>query len=146
VLTALEAILTDAQKEQLEIFPLVDMADEIIGMCMQSRQADAQEAQEMRLHALPEIREQLASAAGENAQKTLSDFQSLINRIAALTPEQVEPQREQLVGQIVTLLKSTFDKNPEMAAERLRDQLWSWATEPRVGALLNESADAMGTQ
>jgi hypothetical protein len=146
VLAALEAILTDAQKEQLDILPLLDTADEVIGMCMQSRQADAQEAQEMRLHAFPEIREQLALAAGDDAQKALNDFQSLINRVAALTPEQVEPQRQQLVGQIVTLLKSTFDKDPEMAAERLQDQLWGWATEPRVGELLKESADGMGPQ
>ncbi|MBM3473237.1 MAG: hypothetical protein FJX75_08225 [Armatimonadetes bacterium] len=146
VLTALESVLTDDQKEQLGILPLIGVAEEVIGMCLHSRELDTAEAREMRLNAFPEIRDQLAFAAGDGSQRVLGDFQSLINRISALTPEQVEPQREQLIAQIVTLLKTTFDKNPEMSAERLRDQLWGWVTEPRVHALLRGSAAAMGAQ
>ena len=146
VLTALEAILTDEQEDQLRLLPLVGVAEDVIGMCMHSQELEGAEAQEMRLNAFPEVRDQLAFAAGDDAQRVLSDFQGLINRISALTPEQAEPQREQLIAQVVTLLKTTFDKNPEVSAERLRDQLWGWVTEPRVRALLRESAAAMGTQ
>jgi hypothetical protein len=144
VLSALEAALTEEQREQLGILQLVRTAEDIIGMCMESRMATAEEGQQMRLRAFGELRDQLAAAAGGGADQVLSDLQSLINRIAALTPEQASAQREQLVGQIVTLLKTTLDKQPEAVKERLRDQLWEWAMEPRVGRLLRESAEAMG--
>ncbi len=145
-LTALGAVLTDQQKEQLGILPLIGVAEDVIAMCMESRRAPDEEAQAMRLRDFGEVRDQLASAAGDDADRVLGDFQSLINRIAALSPEQVEPQRQQLVGQIVTLLKTTFDKQPDLAAERLGDQLWGWLAEPRVGELFRESAEAMGAQ
>jgi hypothetical protein len=115
-------------------------------MCLHSRDLEGAEAQQMRLSAFPEIRDQLAFAAGDDSERVLADFQSLVNRIAALTPEQVEPQRQQLIAQVVTLLKTTFDKNPDMSVERLRDQLWGWVTEPRVHSLLRDSAAAMGVE
>jgi hypothetical protein len=146
VLTALETILTDDQKEQLRILPLIGVAEDVIGMCLHSRDLEGAEAQQMRLSAFPEIRDQLAFAAGDDSERVLADFQSLVNRIAALTPEQVEPQRQQLIAQVVTLLKTTFDKNPDMSVERLRDQLWGWVTEPRVHSLLRDSAAAMGVE
>jgi hypothetical protein len=145
-LTALKTTLTDDQKQQLGIMPLIGVAEDVIAMSLESRGAPEAEAQEMRLHGFSEVRGQLAEAAGPDADRVLSDFQALINRIAALTPEQVEPQRQQLVGEIVTLLKTTFDKQPEIMSQRLDDQLWGWVTEPRVGKLFRESAEAMGAQ
>ncbi|MBM3498434.1 MAG: hypothetical protein FJX74_07150 [Armatimonadetes bacterium] len=143
---ALRGLLTGEQREQLAILPLIGLAEEIIGMCMASRQAPAEEGQEMRLHAFGEVRDQLAFTAGPDADRALSDFQGLINRIAALAPEQAEEQREQLVAQLVTLMKTTFERNPGFVEERLGDQLWGWVTEPRVGELFRRSGEAMGAQ
>jgi len=146
VLKELTGILTEDQQTQLQLIALFGAAQDVIGMCLRSREVSAEEGQDMRLHGLAELRADLKQAAGPEADRVLADFQSLINRVSAMTPEQVAQQREQLAGQIVTFLKDTLDKNPQMAADRLQDQLWEFVTDPQTARLLRESAKAMGAQ
>lgn len=144
VLTALEGILSDEQKEQLRTLPLAGLANEILEMCLHSRELSPEEAAELRRHAFPEVREQLSFAAGAERQRVLDEFQNRIDGLAALAPEQLEQQRPELVSEIVSFLKTTLDRNGELSGERLRDQLWEWVTAPRRTRLLRDSAEAMG--
>jgi Spy/CpxP family protein refolding chaperone len=141
VLAALQAVLTPEQQTQLKLMPLVGLANELLQMCLESQRVGGEEGTAMRLQAFPEIREQLGAAGGEAA---LDDFQGLVNRIAALTPEQVDAQRPDLVGQVVGLIQGTLEAEPARAEGRLRDLLWGWMENPRIGGLLRESAEAMG--
>ncbi|MGQ9732458.1 MAG: hypothetical protein ACUVX8_14450 [Candidatus Zipacnadales bacterium] len=142
----LTSLLTDTQQAQLRTIPLLQVAEDLLWMCMEARKIGGAEGEQIRLNAFPELREQLARAAGDRSQQVLADFQGLINRFSAMTPEQIEQQREQLIQQTVALLAGTLDKNPELAAERLKDQLWQWLADARIGVLFRESARAMGTQ
>ena len=141
--TTLEGILDEGQKKELAILPLVDVANEMIYMAIDTRDIPPAEREEVRTNAFGELREQLAEAAGADAKVVLADFQARLDHLLDMTPEQIEQQHAQLVEQMVTMLSNGFSRNAEIMRERLRDQLIGWAEGPQVAQLLIESAEAM---
>ena len=144
--TTLEGILDEGQKKELAILPLVDVANEMIYVAIDTRDIPPAEREEVRKNAFRELREQLAEAAGADAKVVLADFQARLDHLLDMTPENIEQQHAQLVEQMVTTLSNGFSRNPEIMRERVRDQLFGWAEGPQVALLLIESAEAMEAQ
>ena len=142
-LAAVKAVLTVDQTKHLTVRPMVELANELLMMAIESRQVAAAEREEWRKNAFPELREQLAMAAGDEGGIVLADFQARVDHLFALTPEQIQTERNQLVTQIVTTLNSALARDPEIISDRLNQQLLDWAVEPGGGDLLKESSVSM---
>jgi hypothetical protein len=145
-LGGLAKLLTDDQKAQLQLMPLVGFANHVLGWSMDTHGVAGQEWDQMRLQAFGEMRERLRHYAGQGAEAVLANLQRTIDRLHETAPDQIGQQHDQLVTELVTTLKDALFSSPEAAEQQLRDQLWDWLDDARVLVTLKESAAAMGGQ
>jgi hypothetical protein len=143
-LDGLVKLLTDDQKAQFQMVPLVGFANYVIGWSMDTHGLAGDEWDQQRLQAFGDMRDRIRRYAGDGAQATLANLQRTIDRFHEMTPDQIGQQHDQLVTELVTMLKDALLATPEVAEEQLRDQLWEWLADPRVLVVMKESATAMG--
>jgi hypothetical protein len=146
VVEQLVGLLTEEQKEQLQMMPLVEFANQIINMSFQARGMDDEEFRDWRRMVTAEAMERFRVAEGEGVEAMNTTVQDAISRFRAMDPDQLMAQRDQLVPGLVSALKDALPQNPQAAWDRLADQLWEWVVTPGVAALLEESAAAMAAE
>ena len=145
-LGGLAKLLTDEQKTQLQLMPLVGFANHLLAWSMDSHGVAGQEWDQMRLQAFGDMRERIRHYAGQRAEAVLANLQRTVDRLHEMPPDQVGQQHDQLVTELVTTLRDALLSTPEAEEEQLRDQLWEWLDNARVLVVLKESATAMGGQ
>ncbi len=143
-LDGLVKLLTDEQKTQLQLIPLVGFANRVLAWSAGTHELPAQEWQQARLQAFGEMRDRIRHYGGSSAEPVLVNLQRTIDRLHETTPDQIGEQHEQLVTELVTILKDALLSTPEAAEEQLRNQLWDWLDAPRVLVVLKESAATEG--
>jgi hypothetical protein len=137
-------LLTDDQKLQLEMMPLVLAGRDLVGWSLQAQQMPDDEWQRARVQAFGDLRDRIRHNAGSAAQATLMELQRTIDRLHDMPADQLRQQRDQVVEDLVTTLKDALLSTPQAQDEQLRDQLVEWLENSRVPDLLKESAAAMG--
>jgi hypothetical protein len=142
----LTGLLTDEQKTQLQMMPLVEFANHVVGMSLEAREMGDEEFNEWRQTVTAEVLERLRVTGDEEADLVIETVQGTIHRLRLMTPDQIMAQREKLVPEIVSGLNDVLPQNPQAAWDRLADQLWEWAMNPRAAVVLRESAETMGAE
>lgn len=146
VMEKLIGLLTDEQKQQLEMMPLFEFANHVIGMSMEAQEIGDEEFGDWRKMVTVELFERLGVTGDEEADAVNEVVQGAITRFSRMTPEQIMAQREQLVPEFVSALNGALPENRQTAWDRAADALWEWVANPRVGPLMRESAAAMGAE
>jgi len=146
VVEQLMGLLNDEQKAQIEMMPLVEFANHLVGMSLEAREIGDEEFREWRRMIAAEVLERFGVTGDEEADLVVEAVELAIDRLSRLSPDEIAAQRDQLVPEIVSSLKAALPQNDQAAWDRLADRLWEWVVNPRVGPVLRESAEAMGAE
>lgn len=146
VMEKLVALLTDEQKQQLQMMPLFEFANHVIGMSMEAQEIGEAEFGEWRKMVTAELFERLGITEDEEADAVNDVVQAAIDRYRRMTPDEIMAQREQLVPEFVSALNGALPGNRQTTWDRVADALWEWVANPRVAPLLRESAEAMAAE
>ena len=143
VVEQLMGLLTDEQKAHIEMMPLVEFANHLVGMSLEAREIGDDEFREWRQRIAAEVLERFGVTGDEEADLVIEAVELAIDRLSRLSPDEIVAQRDQLVPELVSGLKAALPQNEQAAWDRLADRLWDWVVNPRVAPVLRESAEAM---
>ncbi len=146
VVEKLAGLLTDDQKQQLQMLPLVEFANHVAGMCMEAGEMGEEEFGEWRNVVGLELLERLGVRDAEAADAVNEAVQGAVGRLDRMSPDQIMAEREKFVPEFVSALNDALPQNPQAAWDRVADPLWEWVMNPRAAVVLWESAEAMGAE
>lgn len=142
----LTGLLSDEQKQQLQMMPLVEFANHVVGMSMEAGEMGDEAFNDWRANVSTEFMERMGVTDAEGADSVNETVQGAIDRLRRMTPDQIMADRQRLVSGFVSALNDALPQNPQAAWDRLADRLWEWVVDPRIAPLLRESAAAMGVE
>jgi hypothetical protein len=142
----LTGLLTDDQKQQLQMMPLVEFANHVVGMSMEAGEMGDEAFKDWRDNVSAEFLERMGVTDAQAADAVNETVEGAIDRLRRMTPDQIMADREKLVSGFVSALNDALPQNPQAAWDRLADRLWEWVVNPRIAPLLRESAAAMGAE